>query len=160
MRVTVIFMSQSLLDLTLQLLKQPAFNFPYLSAAQAGDVNVIARTMAFVIVLVAADVEQVKLVNQAEPLEHIQSAVDGDAVNAGIDFLGAIENGAGVQMLLGVIHHFEEDAALASDANPALGESGLKTARHAHGRSNFRHLKRAERERGACSGLNCAYSFR
>ena len=86
-------MSHVLLDLTLELLKKLAFNLSHFPAAQACDVNVVARTMAFVVVPVAMDVEQVELVEQAVPLEHLERAVDGDAVNARIDFLRALENG-------------------------------------------------------------------
>lgn len=90
--------------------------------------DVVARAMAFVIVLIAANVEQVKLVNQTELLEHIQRAINGDAMNVRIDFLRALKDRSSIQMLLGVIHHFEEHAALASDANTALGERGLQAA--------------------------------
>ena len=67
--------------------------------------NVIARAMAFVIVLVAVDVQQIELVNQAVTLEHVQRAVNRNAMDTRIDALGALEDGAGVQMLFGVIHH-------------------------------------------------------
>jgi hypothetical protein len=83
-------------NLLLELLEQATFHFPYLPATQTGYVDVIAQAVAFVIVLIAADVKQVEFVNQADALEHVQCAVDGDAVNAGIDFLGAIEDCSGV----------------------------------------------------------------
>ena len=50
--------------------------------------NVIAQAVAFVIVLIAADVEQVKLVNQSDTLEHIERAIDGDAVDVRDQFSG------------------------------------------------------------------------
>ncbi len=98
------------------------------SAFQAGHVDVVAGAVAFVEVLVAAQVEQVKLVNQAVAFEQIDGAVDGHAMDAGIELLGAIENGAGVEMALGVVHHFEQNFSLARQAHAALGESLLQAA--------------------------------
>jgi hypothetical protein len=115
-------------DLTLELFEKRAFHFPDLAAAQAGYVDVVAETMAFVVVLIAMDVEQVELVNQAVALEHVERAIDGDAVNARIDLLRQLENRPGVQVPLGIIHHLKQDAALAREAYAALGEGGLQAA--------------------------------
>ena len=101
-------------DLLLQLLEESAFHFSNFSATQTGDVNVIAQAVAFVIMLIAADMEQVKLVNQADALEHIERAIDGDAMDVRIDFLGAFENGSGVQVLVSMVHDLDENTALAS----------------------------------------------
>ncbi len=90
--------------------------------------DVVAETMAFVVVLIAMDVEQVELVNQAVALEHVERAIDGDAVNARIDLLRQLENRPGVQVPLGIIHHLKQDAALAREAYAALGEGGLQAA--------------------------------
>ena len=115
-------------DLFFQLLEERAFYFPYFSAAQTGDVNVVAQAVAFVIVLVAANVEKVKLVDEAVALEHIERAIDGDAMDVRIDFLGAFENGSGVEVLVGVVHDLNENAALSSEANFLGRESGLQAA--------------------------------
>jgi hypothetical protein len=125
------------LDLALQFFKQAAFHLSNLTATQTCDVNVIARTVTFVVVLVAANMEQVQLVNQAELLQHIQSAIDRDAVDAGINFLGALEDGPGVQVLLGIVHYFQQNAALACDADSAFGKGGLKTAGPGMGVQSF-----------------------
>ena len=90
--------------------------------------DVIARAVAFVEVLVAAQVEQVELVDQAVALEQVEGAVDGHAVDARIEFLRAIENGAGVEVALGVVHDFEQDFSLARQAHAALFEGLLQAA--------------------------------
>ena len=53
-------------DLVLQLFVKIALKFPHLAAAQAGDVDVVARAVGFVIVTVAAQVEQVQFVDVAK----------------------------------------------------------------------------------------------
>jgi hypothetical protein len=113
-------------DFPLELLEERAFHFPYFSATQTGDVNVIAQAVTFVIVLISANVKQVKFVYEADALEHIQSAVNGDAMNAWIDFLGAFEDGSGVQMLVGAIHDLHENTTLASEPDFLGGERGLQ----------------------------------
>ncbi len=99
------------------------------SAFQAGDVDVIAGAVAFVEVLVAAQVEQVEFVDQAVAFEQIDGPVDSHAMDAGIEFLRAIENGAGVEMALGAVHDLEENFPLARQAHAALCEGLLQAAR-------------------------------
>ena len=82
--------------------------------------DVIARAVAFVEVLVAAQVEQVELVDQAVALEHVQGAVDGDAMDARVEFLRAIQDGAGIEVALGIVHDLEQDFSLARQAHAAL----------------------------------------
>jgi len=115
-------------DFPFELLEESAFHFPYFPATQTGNVNVIAQTVAFVIVLIAANVEKVELVNEADALEHIECAVNGDAVNAGIDFLRAIEDCSGIQMLVGAIHYLHENTTLASETDFLGSERGLQAA--------------------------------
>jgi hypothetical protein len=117
-----------LLDLTLHLLEEAALYFPYFPTSQAGDMNVVARAVAFVKMLLAVDVEKIQLINQPHFLEHIQRAVNGDAVDLRINLLRALENGARVEMPLGAVHHLKQDAALASEPDAPLRKSGLKTA--------------------------------
>src|SRR5262249_24829109 len=114
------------LDLALELLEQPALEFAYPSAAQAGNVDMIARAMTFVVVLVPADVQQVELVNQTMALQQVERAIDRDAVHPRIHPPRASQDGAGVEMSLGTIHHFEQHATLARQAHAALFESGLE----------------------------------
>jgi hypothetical protein len=75
--------------------------------------------------LVAAKVQQVELVDQTVALEEVKGAVDGNAMDARVQLLGAFEDGSGVQMAFGLVHHFNEDFALAREANAALGQGGL-----------------------------------
>jgi len=94
-------------------------------------VDVVARAVAFVEVLVAAEVQQVELIDEAVAFQQIKGAVNGDAMNAGIDFPGPFENGAGVQVAFGVVHDLEQDFSLAREPHTALFESGLQAARAA-----------------------------
>src|SRR2546422_3099887 len=68
------------LDLTLKLLKQAALELADFTAAQASDVDVVAGAVAFVVVLVAADVQHVQLVDQAVALEQVQGAIHSDEI--------------------------------------------------------------------------------
>jgi len=77
---------------------------------------------------VATEVEEVELVNEAFFFEEVDGAVDGDEVDARIDFLGAREDLVHVEMLLGIVHDLEEDAALAGQADTALTERLLEVA--------------------------------
>jgi hypothetical protein len=115
-------------DLTLHLLKEAALHFPYLPAAQAGDMYMVARAVAFVKMLLTVDVKKIKFVDQAHLLEHVECAIDGDTMNLRVDTLCALENCAGVEVALGAVHHLKQDAALASEAHSALGKSGLQPA--------------------------------
>jgi hypothetical protein len=115
-------------NLTLHLLEEAAFHFPYFPAAQAGDMDMIARAVAFVKMLLTVDVKKVELVNQAHFFKHVEGAIDGDAVNLRVDALRPLEDCAGIEMALGAVHHLKQDAALAREAHSALGESGLQSA--------------------------------
>jgi len=107
------------LDLALHLLVEIAFDFAHFSAAQAGHVDVVARAVAFVVVPVPVDVQQVQLVEQAQALEHFQGAIDGHAVDVGVNFLRALQDGVGAQVPFGLVHHFQQDPALARQAHAA-----------------------------------------
>jgi hypothetical protein len=115
-------------DLLLQLLVEVRLELADGSAFQARDVDVVTGTMAFVEVLISAQVEQVELVDQAVALEQIDGPVDGHAVDARVELLRAIENGAGVEMALGVVHDLEKNLSLARQAHAPLGESLLEAA--------------------------------
>src|SRR4029077_16600134 len=78
--------------------------------------------------LIAAKVKKVQFVDQAVALEQVEGAVDGDAMDARVEFPGAFENGSGVQMTLRFVHHFNENFALARQAHAPLGEGLLQTA--------------------------------
>jgi hypothetical protein len=117
-----------LLDLTLHLLEETALHFPYLPATQASNMDVVARAVAFVKMLLTVDVEKVEFVDQAHFLEHVERAINGDAMDLRIDALRALENGAGVEMALGTVHYLKKDTALARETDPALRKSGLQAA--------------------------------
>jgi hypothetical protein len=114
--------------LFLQLFVQAAFEFADFAATQAGDVDVIPRPVSFVVVPVAAKMQQIQLVDQALLFKKINRAVNSDEVHARIDFLRSLENLIHVQMLLGVIHHLQDDSALPGHANAAGSHSLLNPA--------------------------------
>lgn len=115
-------------DLVFELFIEAAFEFADLAAPQAGYVDVVAGPVAFVIVAVAAEVEQIKLVDEALFLEQVDGAVDRDEVHAGVDFLSAGEDLVDVEVLLGVVHDLKDDAALLGHAQTPLSEDLLQFA--------------------------------
>ena len=54
-----------------------------------------------VVVLVAAQVQQVQFIHHAQALEHAEISVDGYLIDAGFQALGLLENLFGVEMGLG-----------------------------------------------------------
>src|SRR5580700_4113751 len=58
-------------DLLLQLLVELAFHFANLAAAQTRHMDVVARSVAFVEVAVAAEMQQVELVDEAVALQQV-----------------------------------------------------------------------------------------
>jgi len=115
-------------DLFFQLLVEAGFEFADFAAAKARYVDMVAGAVGFVVVAVAAEVEEVELVDEAFFFEEVDGAIDGDEVDSGVHFLGAFEDLVDVEMLLGGVHDFENDAALASEANSLLAESFLEMA--------------------------------
>lgn len=88
----------------------------------------VARAVAFVEMLVATEVQEIEFVDEAVALEQVESAINRDSMDAGIDFLRAFKNGAGIEVAFGVVHYFEENFSLAREAYAALFEGGLKAA--------------------------------
>ena len=117
-----------LFDLLHEFFVEEGFEFADFSAFQAGDVDVVARAVALVEVLVAPKVQQVELIDEAVALEQIKSSVDGDTMHAGIDFLRSFENGAGVQVAFGVVHDLQQDFSLAGEAHATFFQRGLQAA--------------------------------
>ena len=124
-------------DLGFELLVEFAFEFADFSAADAGYVDVVARTVAFVEMAIAAEVQEIELVDQPVLFEQVDGAVDGDQVHARIDFLRAIQNLVDVQVLLGVVHHLENHAALAGQTNSPGSQSLLESAGGFRGVDSF-----------------------
>ena len=116
-------------NLAFQFFVEFAFKLANLSASHTRYVDMVARTMAFVEMPVAAKVKQVELVNQALALQQVDRAIYGDTSNPGIHFLGAFEDFARVQVATGGFHYLQKDAALAREANAPGGEFTLKPAR-------------------------------
>jgi hypothetical protein len=104
-------------DLTLQLLEEAGLKFAHFSAAQASDVNVIARAVGFVIMLIAAKMKKIEFIDQAMALQKIERAIDRDAMDARIDALRAFEDFVGGEVALGAVHDLQKDAALAREAD-------------------------------------------
>jgi hypothetical protein len=115
-------------DLFFQLFVEAGFELADFAAAETGYVDVVAGAVGFVVVAVAAEVEEVELVDEAFFFEEVDGAVDGDEMDSGVHFLGAFEDLIDVQVLLGVVHDFEDDAALAGEANSLLAEGFLEVA--------------------------------
>jgi hypothetical protein len=115
-------------DLFLELFVEAAFKFADFAATQAGDVDMVARAVGFVVVAVAAEMQEIKFVDEAVFFEEIDGAVDGDEMDAGIDFYGAVEDLVDVEVLFGGVHDLENDATLASEANAALAEGLLEVS--------------------------------
>ena len=115
-------------DLFLELFVEAGFEFADLAAAEAGDMDVVAGAVGFVVVAVAAEMEKIKLVDEAFFFEEVDGAVDGDEVDGGVDFLRAFQDLVDVEVLFGVVHDFEDDAALAGEANSLFTQGFLKMA--------------------------------
>ena len=90
--------------------------------------DVVAGAMALVEMLVAAEVQEIEFVDEAVALEQVESAINRDTMYAGVDFLGAFEDGAGVEVAFGVVHYIEEDFSLAREAYAAFFQGGLEAA--------------------------------
>jgi hypothetical protein len=115
-------------DLLFELLVEMGFEFADLAATKAGDVDVVAGAVGFVVVAIAAKVEEVELVDETLFLEEVDGAVDGDEVDFGVEFLRAVEDLIDIEMLFGGVHDLEDDAALAGESNAALAERVLEMA--------------------------------
>ena len=116
-------------DLLFELLVEAGFEFADFAAAEAGDMDVVAGSVGFVVMAVAAEVEEIELVDEAFFLEEVDGAVDGDEMDVGVHFLGASEDLIDVEMLFGGVHNFEDDAALAGEADSLFAEGFLQVAR-------------------------------
>ena len=76
----------------------------------------------------AAKMEQVQLIDQAQVLQKFKSAIDGDARDIRIDLLRPFENFPGVEMLRRAFHYLKHHATLACQANAPSAELALETA--------------------------------
>jgi len=115
-------------NLFFQLFVEAGFEFADLSATEAGDMDVVAGAVGFIVVAVAAEMEEIEFVDEAFFFEEVDGAIDGDEVDGGVHFLGASEDLVDVEVLLGGVHDFEDDAALAGESNSLFAESFLEAA--------------------------------
>ena len=115
-------------DLFLQLFVEAGFEFADLAAAETSDVDVIARAVGLVVVPVAAEVEKIEFVDETFFFQKVDGAVNGDEMDGGVHFLGAREDLVDVEVLFGGVHHFQDDAALASQANSLFTKGFLKVS--------------------------------
>jgi hypothetical protein len=113
-------------DLFLQLFVQAAFEFAHLAATQTRYMDVIPWPVRFVVVPVAAQMQQIQFVNQTLLFKKINRAVNGNEVYASIDFLCPREDLIHVQMLFGIIHHLQDNAALTGHADATGSHRLLK----------------------------------
>lgn len=114
--------------LLLQILVELAFEFAYLAAANACDMYMITGAMALIKVPMTAEMKQVKFVDQAQFLEHFQGAIDRDARDGRINFLGALEDFVRVEVLRSAFDHLKEGTALARETDPAGPKLALQAA--------------------------------
>ena len=94
---------------------------------------------ALVEVAFALDVQQVQFVHQAVAFQQAQGAIDGDAIDTGIDPGGAAEDLGGIEMLVSGFNDFQDDAALPGHAHAAAEQGGLQGL----GYCGFGHRHRA-----------------
>jgi len=108
------------LDLFAQALQGFAEELFDAAAAQADDVSMLLFEAGFVVMLVAAVVHQVELIHQAAQLQHLQGAVDRDAVDFGVTLLGHAIELLDIQVRAGAVDQFEQNLPLSSEANPTF----------------------------------------
>ena len=69
--------------------------------------NVVAGAVAFVEVAIAAEMEEVEFVNEAVAFQEIYGAIDGYLSDARVQFAGAFQDFAGVQVAAGGFHYLK-----------------------------------------------------
>jgi len=118
------------LNLPLQTIEQVAFKFRNLATAETRHVNVVPLGTALVVVFLALHMHQIKFIDQAVPLEQAEGAVDGNAIDLGIEATRAAQQLAGVEVLLGSFDHAENGATLTGHAQSTRHQLGLQTSRN------------------------------
>ena len=112
--------SELRLHLAAKRLKLFAEEFLDAPAAQADDMRVLLLEASLVVMFFAFEVSQIQLIHQAALFEQLERAIDGNAIELGIFFLGHLIQTLGVQMKAGVIDQIEQQSSLSREANPAL----------------------------------------
>lgn len=117
-------------NLRFQILVKLRFKLADFSAANAGHMDVIARTVTLVIVAMAAQMQKIEFVDEAVTLEQVHRAIDRHTRDIGIDPLRAFEDLFGVHVARRAFEHFNEHHSLTREANSA----GLDLPREMAGR--------------------------
>jgi len=69
-----------------------------------------------------------QFVDQAVTLQQVERAINRDARNVRVDFLSSVQDFVGVHVARGRLHHLQDDAALAGEADAARAELALEMA--------------------------------
>jgi hypothetical protein len=111
-------------NLALQLFKQRILNLEHGTAALAGKVHVVFVGAGLVVMPVPVHVHQIKLIDDAELLEGLQSAIDRSQVQARHLLPGAAQDFRGVEVFACLLKNIRDDPALAGQAKAMLAELG------------------------------------
>ena len=88
----------------------------------------ISLRASFIKMFFALQVHEIEFIDQSLALEEVKGAVDGDAIDLRIEFLGAAKNSGGIEVLLGGFDDTQDHFALAGHAKSAGHELGLETS--------------------------------
>jgi hypothetical protein len=113
------------LNLTLEAVKQIAFELRDLAAAQACHMNVVALRAAFVIMLFPLHVHKIEFVNETVALEQVQRAINGNAIYTWIEPPRVPQDLRRIQVLLGSFDDAEDGSPLMRHAQPTRHQLSL-----------------------------------
>lgn len=109
-------------DLAAEALQHIAEKLFHLAATEADDMGVLLLRPGLVVVLIAAIVHEVQLIHQAAFFQQFQGAVHGDAVQFRVPLLRHAIEAFGIEVLAGLVDQFEQQLALAGEADATLLE--------------------------------------
>jgi len=75
--------------------------------------NVIALRPALVEMLLALHVHEIEFIHKSMPLQQLESAIDGNTIDSGIELARMAENLRRIQVLLGILNYAQNCAPLA-----------------------------------------------
>jgi hypothetical protein len=116
------------LDLSFDAVEQITLELLYATATKTGHVHMIALRTALIKVALALYVQQIEFINESLPFQQSERAIDGHAINAGIDFGGLAQDLRGVEMLTGILDDLQNDSALVRKSNSSGHQGGLQSA--------------------------------
>jgi hypothetical protein len=117
------------LNLPFETVEQSALELGDLAAPQTCHMDVIPLWAPFVEMLLALQVHEIEFIDQAVALEQAECAIDGDAIDVGIELAGATQNLTRIEMLLRSLHNAQNGAPLMRHAQATRHEFGLQTSR-------------------------------